>query len=278
MHGRSHSRSPCMSVRSLIAESFRSLQFLSVSCFHVNLGLPGPCFPSTCMWKAVLIAPLERSTCSYQRSLLSFRMRSRSSIPSRTSSSLDLVVAMSCGQILQICLIIALSFCCRRWGLVLSVAKSHWHGALRSAHKSCTHGHVSWKRGGMKRGLVAAPWTSSRPFSHILWLKVHSHLLLRACLLGSKGKLPPPACQVKHLSPLHFLCTQCLQPLQKMLLLPIPVRQTAHGNSPELCRRSRPVLQIMIFVFPVFTLSPFFSIASFQVKSLLTHSSSESWW
>ena len=68
----------------------------------------------------------------------------------------------------------------------------------------------------------------------------------------------------------------CLQPLQKMLLLPTPVRQTAHGNSPELCRRSSPVPQIMIFVFPAFTLSPFSSIASFHTKSLLTHSSSDS--
>ena len=32
----------------------------------------------------------------------------------------------------------------------------------------------------------------------------------------------------------------------------------------------------MIFVFPAFTLNPFFSIASFQVKSLMTHSSSDS--
>ena len=55
-----------------------------------------------------------------------------------------------------------------------------------------------------------------------------------------------------------------------MLLLPTQVWQTAHGNSPELCRRSRPVPQIMIFVFPAFTPSPFFSTASFQVKNLLT--------
>ena len=82
-------------------------------------------------------------------------------------------------------------------GLVLSVAKSRWHGALLSAHKSCTHGHLSWKRGGVKRERVAAPWTSSRRFLHVLWLKVHSRLLLRACLLGSKRKLPPPACQVQ---------------------------------------------------------------------------------
>ena len=82
-------------------------------------------------------------------------------------------------------------------GLALSMAKSHWHGALRSTHKSCTRGHVSWKRGGGKRKLVAAPWTSSRQFSAVLWLKVHSHPLLRAFLLGSKRKLPPPACQVR---------------------------------------------------------------------------------
>ena len=80
-------------------------------------------------------------------------------------------------------------------GLALSVAKSHWLGAMHSTHKSCTRGNMSWKRGGRKRELVAAPWTARR-FSHVLWLKVHSHRLLRACLLGSKRKLPPPACQV----------------------------------------------------------------------------------
>ena len=100
-----------------IAESFHCLQFLSVSCFKIcYLGPdPGPRFPSTCISKAVLTEPLECSTCPYQRSLLSFKMRSRSSMPSRTSSSLDLVVTMSCGLPLQICLIIALSFHCRCW-------------------------------------------------------------------------------------------------------------------------------------------------------------------
>ena len=52
--------------------------------------------------------------------------------------------------------------------------------------------------------------------------------------------------------------------------------KTAHGYSPELCKRSRSVSQIMTFVFPAFTLSPFFSVASFHIKSLLTHSSRES--
>ena len=36
----------------------------------------------------------------------------------------------------------------------------------------------------------------SQGFSHVLWLKVHNHLLLIACLLSSKRKLPPQACQV----------------------------------------------------------------------------------
>ena len=100
------------------------------TCFQVILGLPGPRFPLTCMSKAVLTAPLERSTCPYQRSLLSFSMRSRSSIPSRASSSMDLMVAVSCGLTLQICLIIALTFRCRRWrqGFV-SLA---WSIALRT--------------------------------------------------------------------------------------------------------------------------------------------------
>ena len=117
-----------------MAESFHSLQSLSVSCFHVILGLPGPHFPSTCMSKAVLTAPLEHSTCPYHHGLLFFRMRSRSSMPSRASSSLDLVVTMSCGLTLQICLIIALSFRCRRWrfGFVNGQVSLAWSIALHT--------------------------------------------------------------------------------------------------------------------------------------------------
>ena len=117
----------------LIAESFHSLQSLSVSCFHVILGRPGPCFPSTCMSKAVLTASLKDSTCPYNRSIISFRMRSRSSMPSRASSSLDLVVTVSCGLTLQICLIIALSFRCRLWrfGFVSGQVPLAWNIVLR---------------------------------------------------------------------------------------------------------------------------------------------------
>ena len=62
--------------------------------------------PTICMSKAVLTALLEHSMCPYQRSLLSFRMRSRSSVPSCASSSVDLMLAVPCGLTLQIWLII----------------------------------------------------------------------------------------------------------------------------------------------------------------------------
>ena len=135
----SHQTPRCVYHDGLIAESFHCLRSLSVSCFHVILGSPGSHFPSTCMSQAFLTAPLERSMCPYQQSLLSFRMRSRSSMPSCASSSLDLVVTISCSLTLQICLIIALSFCyrCRRFGFVNGLA------SLCSAHKSCTRSHVS---------------------------------------------------------------------------------------------------------------------------------------
>ena len=112
----------------------QELPLSAVSCFHVILCLPGPRFPSSCMSKTVLTAPLECSTCPYHQSLLSFRMRSRSSMPSRTSSSLDLVVTVSCGLILQICLIIALLFRCRCWrfGFVNGQVLLAWSIALHT--------------------------------------------------------------------------------------------------------------------------------------------------
>ena len=154
-----------------------------------HLGPPRPMLSINLMSKAVLTALLECSTCQYQRSLLSFSMRPRSSIPSPASSSMDLMVAVSCGLTLQICLIILCHFAADAVGRALVLAKFHWHGALRSTHTCCTHSHVSCKKRGRKRELVSAPWTSSRRFSHMLWLKAHNHQLLRACLLGSKRKL-----------------------------------------------------------------------------------------
>ena len=114
-----------------IAESFHSLRSLSVSCFQVILGLPGPCFPLRLYVKGCLDCTVG---VFHQRSLLSFSMRPRSSIPSRASSSMDLMVAVSCGLTLQICLIIALLFHCRHWrqGFVTGQVSLAWSIALRT--------------------------------------------------------------------------------------------------------------------------------------------------
>ena len=134
---------------------------------------------------------------SYQRSLLSFSMRSRSSIPSRASSSMDLMVALSCGLTLQICLSIALSFRCRRWrqGFVTGQVSLAWSIALRT--------HVLYTR----PCVLKERWQEERTgFSSLSFFKAvftrvvvdsSQHRLLRACLLGSKRKLPPPACQAR---------------------------------------------------------------------------------
>ena len=161
------------------------------------MGLPGPGFPLTYMSKAVLTAPLEHSTCPYQRSLLSFSMRSRSSMPSRASSSVDLMVAVSCGLTLQICLIIALSFRCRCWrqGLVTGQVSQAWSITLR------THKLYTWPRVLRERWREERTGFSSLNFFQAVFTCVvvesSQHWLLRACLLGSKRKLPPPVCQAQ---------------------------------------------------------------------------------
>ena len=124
-------------------------------------------------------------------------MRSRSSIPSHASSSMDLMVAVSCGITLQICLIIALSFCCRRWrqGYVTGQVSLAWSIALRT-RVLYARPHVLKERWLEERtGFGSLKFFQE--FSHVLWLKAHNHRLLRACLLGSKRKLPPPVCQTR---------------------------------------------------------------------------------
>ena len=149
-------------------ECFYYLQFVYVICFHVILGLPGPCFPSTCMSKALLTAPLERSTCPYQRRLFSFRMRSRSSMPSCASSSLDLVVTMSCGLTLQICLIIALSIRCRHWrfGFVNGQVLLAWSIALY------TQELYLWPRVLKERWLKERTGSNSLNFFQVVFIHV----------------------------------------------------------------------------------------------------------
>ena len=177
----------------LIAEIFHSLQSLSVSCFHVILGLAGPCFPSICISKAVLTAPLEPSTCPYHQSLLSFRMRSRSSVPSNTSTSLDLVVTMSCSLTLQICLIIALSFRCRCWrfGFV------NGQVSLACSIGFCTQELYTQPRVLKERWREERTGSRSLNFFQAVFTRVVVCCWECSCLLGSKRKLPPQACQVR---------------------------------------------------------------------------------
>ena len=59
----------------------------------------------------------------------------------------------------------------------------------------------------------------------MLWLKAHNHRLRRACLLGSKRKLPPPVCQARlgllsvvcHLRGVLFPCTPVIRVLCQAL-------------------------------------------------------------
>ena len=128
----SHTRSPGMPIMRVDS---RELQLSAMPLSAASMSSWAPqahAFDQpVCQWLST--AALERSTCPYQQSLLSFRMRSRTLMLSRASSSLDLVVTMSCGLTLLTCLIIALSLHCRRWKFGFSMAKSHWHGALCSA-------------------------------------------------------------------------------------------------------------------------------------------------
>ena len=68
-------------------------------------------------------------------------------MPSRASSSVDLMVAVSCGLTLQICLIIALSFLCRPWrlGFVNGKVSLAWSIALRT-HELYTQPRVLKER------------------------------------------------------------------------------------------------------------------------------------
>ena len=181
----------------LIAESFHSLQSFSVSCFHVILGLPGPAFHQpVCQrlsWLHHWSVPHVHTIGVFSPSEWGPDPQCQAAQVAKWTWWWQCLAAWHCRSVWSL----PCHFAADAGGSALSMAKSHWHGALRSAHKSYTHGRVFWKRGGVKRGLVTDPWTSSRQFLHVLWLKVHSLLLLTACLLGSKRKVPPRACLVR---------------------------------------------------------------------------------
>ena len=110
---------------------------------------------------------------------------------------MDLMVAVSCGLKLQICLIIALSFRCRRWrqGFVTDQVSLAWSIALRT-RVLYTRPRVLKERWREARtGFSSLNFFQA--FLDVLWLKAHNHRLLRVCLLGSKRKLPPLVCQAR---------------------------------------------------------------------------------
>ena len=77
--------------------------------------------------------------------------------------------------------------------------------------------------------------------------------------------------------PLHFLCTQPLQPPQKIALeLPTPDWQTPQGYFPDFFSTSRLMPDSITFVFPMFTRRPFFSISVFHVCTFTSSSSMDS--
>ena len=110
-----------------------------------------------------------------------------------------------------------------------------------------------------------------------------NHRLLRACLLGSKRKLPLPVCQARlgllsvvcRLRGVLFPCTvyTCNQgPLSSAWAHCTSYAPSAYSLFRRCCCCP---LQCDRQHMGTFTLSPFSSIASFHVKSLLTHSSSD---
>ena len=131
-----------------------------------------------------------------QRSLLSFRMRSRCSMQSHASSSVDLMLAVSCGLTLQICVIIALSFRCRCWrlGVVNGQVSLAWSIALRT-QELYTRPHVLKERWWEERTGISS-LNFQAVFTRVV-IESSQPRLLRACLPGSKRKLPPPACQTR---------------------------------------------------------------------------------
>ena len=116
---------------------------------------------------------------------------------SGASSSVDLMLAVSCGLTLQICLIIALSFRCRRWrlGFVNGQVSLAWSTVLRT-QELYTRPHVLKERWREDRTGISS-LNFFHAVSHVLWPKAHNPRLLRACLPGSKRKLPLPACQTR---------------------------------------------------------------------------------
>ena len=111
---------------------FHCFRSRSVSSCQDIFGHPGPRLPSTDKSRALLIAPLDRSTWHYHRSRCSLNTRSRSCNPTFSSRSQERTLDTSSGFTCHSCLIMALSFLCRRnrLGLVRGQVSLAWSKPL----------------------------------------------------------------------------------------------------------------------------------------------------
>ena len=91
----------------------------------------------------------------------------------------------------------SLSFRCRCWrfGFVNGQVSLAWSIALRT-QELYTRPRVLKERWREDRTGSSSLNFFQAVFTRVV-VEVHSHLLLRACLLDSKRKLTPPACQVQ---------------------------------------------------------------------------------
>ena len=126
-----------------IAKCFHTLRSLSVSCFHVILGLPGPCFPLTCMSQADLTAPSEHSRVhtsgAFSPSDWGPGPQCQAAQEAHLTWWWQCLVAWHCRSVWSLPCHSAADI----GGLALSMAKSLWHEALHFTHKSWTYSHVS---------------------------------------------------------------------------------------------------------------------------------------
>ena len=124
-------------------------------------------------------------------------MESRSSMPSCASSSLDLVVTLSCSLSLQICLIIALSFRCRCWRFGFVSCQV----SLALSIELLTQELYTWPHALKERWQKERTRSSSWNFFQAVFICVvvesSQPLAAESLSPGSKWKLPPPACQVR---------------------------------------------------------------------------------
>ena len=151
MHDRSHTRSPHISIMRVDSRELPLSAIPLCQLLPCHLWPPRPMLSLNLYVKGCLYCTIGAFHMSIPAEPLSFRMRSRSSMPSRTSSSLDLVVMTYCGLTLQICLIIALSFHYRRWrfGFVNGQVSLAWSIALRTQElytwPRCLEREVAWR-------------------------------------------------------------------------------------------------------------------------------------